>query len=62
MTDKEDDLTVLKCWHCDGGFYGNHHVRCWHCAGSGNLFWVSGRAYPYTPEGETYARRALARL
>lgn len=65
-TKQDDDLTVLKCWDCRGGFNdsGPRGPRgamglCRRCAGTGSIFWVDGRSYPYTPEGEKYVRRLL---
>lgn len=54
-----DDLTVLRCWDC-GGIGEKFGTRCNKCAGSGSVFWVNGRAIPYTPAGEKTARIALA--
>lgn len=52
------DLTVLRCWFCEGSGQRDER-RCLRCDGAGSLFWVSGRAYPYTPYGEKVARSAL---
>ena len=52
----QDDLTVMKCWACDGGRDGRN--RCTKCSGVGSIFWVNGRTYPYTPRGEKVARTA----
>jgi len=45
----EEELTVLRCFHCGG--HG-----CWKCGKTGSVFWVNGRAYPYTPESEKRLR------
>lgn len=47
---EREDLTVLRCHHCQG-------TGCRACAQTGSIFWADGRCYPYTPEGE---KRALA--
>jgi len=57
----DDDLTVLPCWECvrDGVLVMSRaETRCWKCQGTGSVFWVDGRSYPYTPEGEKRARAA----
>jgi hypothetical protein len=52
----EPDLTVLDCYHCTGA---NPH--CLKCKGTGSIFWVGGYSFPYTPEGEIWAKREAAR-
>jgi hypothetical protein len=51
----EDELTVLKCWACPPPTTVS--TKCRKCGGTGRVFWVDGRAYPYTSEGEKAARR-----
>jgi len=51
------DCTVLKCWHCAD--YPER--RCPRCSGTGSVFWVDGRAYPYTEEGERRAGLVMRR-
>jgi hypothetical protein len=46
---------------CNVCHLGGERPRCWHCDGTGRLFWVNGYAYPYTPQGEQRAKKALAR-
>lgn len=50
-------MTVLNCWHCEGTCRDEIDRRCFHCSGTGKLFWMHGRGYPYTPEGEKWAMR-----
>jgi hypothetical protein len=50
MTDT--DIPVLQCWGCGGD---GRDGRCFKCRGTGKVFWLNGRAYPYTPEGEKWA-------
>jgi hypothetical protein len=52
-TEPSDDLTVLRCHHCSAG-----RDWCAHCQNTRTIFWVSGRSFPYSPEGEKQARRA----
>lgn len=49
-----DDLTVLRCG-CEA------HSTCRRCASTGSIFWVSGYALPYTPEGEQRAKKIAER-
>lgn len=52
------DLTRIRCFVCHGeGAY----VFCTKCDNTGALFWVDGRAYPYTPEGEKRALKDFRR-
>lgn len=49
----DEDLIVLTCWVCHGA-----DIPCRKFANSGMVFWVDGRAYPYTPAGEKEARKS----
>ena len=57
MTD--DCLTVLSCHNCANVHRTGERVWCPSCACTGSIFWVEGRSYPYTPDGEKRARAAL---
>ncbi len=50
----EEDLTVLRCHHCSAG-----REWCAHCQNIRSIFWVNGRSFPYSPEGEKRARAAI---
>lgn len=52
-----DEMPVLSCWSCEGGALFRD---CAKCGGTGSVFWVNGRAYPYTPTGERVARSAAS--
>lgn len=55
---KESDMTILRCWTCAGdGGRPNSTGKCTSCHGAGKIFWVEGRSFPYTPEGEKAAQR-----
>jgi hypothetical protein len=51
----DDVLTVLNCWECSP----DPASTCRKCGGTGKVFWVDGRAYPYTPKGEKLAKSNL---
>jgi hypothetical protein len=48
----DDDLTVIRCPHCGG-------IGCITCAKTGQVFWVYGRIFAYTPSGEIRAKAQL---
>ena len=55
---------VIRCFACSGEgseparVYGR--VVCKTCQGTGSVFWVSGRAFPYSPGGEKLAVASMA--
>jgi hypothetical protein len=56
----DDAPIVLKCWGCSGEGGGRVGiVGCNKCAGTGAIFWVGGRTFSYTPEGEKRAKKIL---
>jgi hypothetical protein len=56
----DDGPVALKCWGCSGEGAGRVEIiGCNKCQGTGAIFWVGGRTFPYTPEGEKRAKDAL---
>jgi hypothetical protein len=58
MLKPEHDLTTLRCHNC-ANVDPRENKWCASCASTRTIFWVNGRSYPYTPEGEKRARAAL---
>jgi hypothetical protein len=52
MSEEEDHLTVIRCHYCGG-------IGCITCGNTGRLFWVNGRSYAYTQNGELRAKAQL---
>jgi DnaJ-class molecular chaperone len=56
----EQEPTRITCPTCEGfGVNRNSQGKCTKCAGTGAVFWVSGYTFPYTPEDEARAKKAL---